>query len=79
MHIMGIVTLGLMWLQMAKVALDKLARMPDDKAFYEAKLATAHYYRGTLPARCRCAAPQDRKRSRSDDGAGSEDDFATAA
>ncbi|MBX7540733.1 acyl-CoA dehydrogenase C-terminal domain-containing protein [Qipengyuania sphaerica] len=44
MHIMGIVTLGLMWLKMAKVAASKLASAGDDKAFYEQKLATARYY-----------------------------------
>ena len=44
MHIMGIVTLGWMWLRMAKVAQTALASGSDDKAFYEAKLATARYY-----------------------------------
>lgn len=44
MHIMGIVTLGLMWLRMAKVAQAKLAEGAGDKAFYEAKLVTARYY-----------------------------------
>ncbi|MCP5396831.1 MAG: acyl-CoA dehydrogenase C-terminal domain-containing protein [Sphingomonadaceae bacterium] len=44
MHIMGIVALGLMWLRMAKVAQAKLAAGSDDKAFYEAKIATARYY-----------------------------------
>ena len=44
MHIMGIVTLGLMWLKMAKVAQAKLGSAGDDKAFYEQKLATARYY-----------------------------------
>ena len=44
MHIMGIVTLGLMWLRMAKVAQTKLAGGPEGKAFYEAKLTTANYY-----------------------------------
>lgn len=44
MHIMGIVTLGWMWLRMAKVAQTALASETDDKAFYEAKLATARYY-----------------------------------
>ena len=44
MHIMGIVTLGLMWLKMAKVAQAKLGSASDDKAFYEQKLATARYY-----------------------------------
>jgi len=44
MHIMGIVSLGLMWLRMGQVALDKLAAGEGDKAFYEAKLVTARYY-----------------------------------
>lgn len=44
MHIMGIVTLGWMWLRMAKVAQAALADGTEDKAFYEAKLATARYY-----------------------------------
>lgn len=44
MHIMGIVVLGLMWLRMSKVALEKLAGEPEDKAFYEAKLVSAKYY-----------------------------------
>ncbi len=44
MHIMGIVTLGLMWLRMAKTATEQLATSGEDKAFYEAKLATARYY-----------------------------------
>ena len=44
MHIMGIVTLGLMWLKMAKVAAEKVSTAGDDKAFYEQKLATARYY-----------------------------------
>ncbi len=44
MHIMGIVSLGLMWLKMAEVALEKLADGGEDKAFYEAKLVTARYF-----------------------------------
>ncbi|WP_422358109.1 acyl-CoA dehydrogenase C-terminal domain-containing protein [Qipengyuania flava] len=44
MHIMGIVTLGWMWLRMAKVAQAALAAGTDDKAFYEAKLTTARYF-----------------------------------
>ena len=44
MHMMGIVTLGWMWLRMAKVAQAALAAGSEDKAFYEAKLATARYY-----------------------------------
>ncbi|QWC58187.1 acyl-CoA dehydrogenase [Erythrobacter sp. 3-20A1M] len=44
MHLMGIVCLGLMWLRMAKVAQEKLANSPEDKAFYEAKIKTARYF-----------------------------------
>ncbi|MCL4672714.1 MAG: acyl-CoA dehydrogenase C-terminal domain-containing protein [Sphingomonadaceae bacterium] len=44
MHIMGIVTLGLMWLRMAKVAQARLAAGAEDPAFYEAKITTARYY-----------------------------------
>ncbi len=44
MHIMGIVTLGFFWLKMAKVANEKLAGDPEDKAFYEAKMTSANYY-----------------------------------
>ncbi|WP_310531687.1 acyl-CoA dehydrogenase C-terminal domain-containing protein [Novosphingobium sp.] len=44
MHIMGIVTLGLMWLRMGKVASAALASGSGDTAFYETKLVTAKYY-----------------------------------
>lgn len=44
MHIMGIVSLGLMWLRMARVAGEALAGGASDKAFYEAKLMTARYF-----------------------------------
>ena len=44
MHIMGIVSLGLMWLRMAKVAAAKLAANADDRGFYEAKMITARYF-----------------------------------
>ena len=44
MHIMGIVTLGLMWLRMGKVASAALTSGSGDTAFYEAKLVTAKYY-----------------------------------
>jgi alkylation response protein AidB-like acyl-CoA dehydrogenase len=44
MHIMGIVTIGFMWLRMAKVAQEKLAGNPEDASFYESKLQTARYY-----------------------------------
>ncbi|MFM5923387.1 MAG: acyl-CoA dehydrogenase C-terminal domain-containing protein [Novosphingobium sp.] len=44
MHIMGIVSLGFMWLKMGTVASEALASGTGDKAFYEAKLVTARYY-----------------------------------
>ena len=44
MHIMGIACLMLMWVKMARVAKAKLAEGSDDKAFYEAKIATARYF-----------------------------------
>lgn len=44
MHLMGIVTLGYMWLRMARIAQQQLASGSGDEAFYQAKLATARYY-----------------------------------
>ena len=44
MHIMGIVTIGWMWLKQAQVATAALAGAPEDVAFYEAKLTSAAYY-----------------------------------
>ena len=44
MTLMGIVTLGLMWLKMAHVAQAKLATAGDDRAFYEGKLVTARFF-----------------------------------
>ncbi len=44
MHIMGIVSIGFMWLKMAQVAKAALENTPEDAAFYEAKLTTAAYY-----------------------------------
>ncbi len=44
MHITGIVTLGLMWLRMAKAAHDALTAGTDDKAYMEAKLMTARFF-----------------------------------
>lgn len=40
MHLAGMVTLGLMWLRMAKAAADN----PEGGSFYESKLVTARYY-----------------------------------
>ena len=44
MHVMGITCLMLMWVKMARVAKAALAEGTDDKAFYEAKIATARYF-----------------------------------
>jgi hypothetical protein len=78
MHIMGIVSLGLMWLRMAKDAAAKLAAGSDDAAFYEAKLTTARYFAD------RFIPDAGALRRKIESGAASmmalkEDDFATAA
>ncbi|MEO1044827.1 MAG: acyl-CoA dehydrogenase C-terminal domain-containing protein [Pseudomonadota bacterium] len=44
MHIMGIVSLGLMWLRMSKAAQEALANGSGNAKFYETKLATARYF-----------------------------------
>jgi alkylation response protein AidB-like acyl-CoA dehydrogenase len=44
MHLMGIVSLGLMWLRMAVVAQKQLDTGEGDRAFLEAKLTTARFY-----------------------------------
>jgi len=44
MTLMGLVTLGWMWLKMARVAAAKLASGGEARAFYEAKLVTARFY-----------------------------------
>ncbi len=44
MTLTGIVSLGLMWLRMAKVASSAIANGADDTAFYEAKLACARHW-----------------------------------
>jgi alkylation response protein AidB-like acyl-CoA dehydrogenase len=44
MHIMGIVSLGLMWLRMSRSAQDALAAGSGNAKFYETKLATARYF-----------------------------------
>ncbi|WP_133365255.1 acyl-CoA dehydrogenase C-terminal domain-containing protein [Qipengyuania sediminis] len=44
MTMMGIVTLGLMWLKMARVAAAKVAEGGGEAAFYQAKLTTARYF-----------------------------------
>jgi alkylation response protein AidB-like acyl-CoA dehydrogenase len=44
MNLMGLVTLGLMWLRMAKASSAALADGAEDRAFHEAKLVTARFY-----------------------------------
>ncbi len=44
MHMMGIVSLGLMWLRMASAAQTALESGAEDKAFMEAKLITARFF-----------------------------------
>lgn len=44
MHLMGLVAMGFMWAQMARVAHQKLSDGAGDTAFYENKLATGRYY-----------------------------------
>ena len=44
MDLMGLVSLGWMWLKMAAASERALANGSDDKAFHEAKLATARFY-----------------------------------
>ncbi len=44
MHIMGIVSVGLMWLRMATAADAALAAGTDDRQFMEAKLITARFF-----------------------------------
>jgi alkylation response protein AidB-like acyl-CoA dehydrogenase len=44
MNLMGLVTLGLMWLRMAKASAAALADGVEDRAFHEAKLVTARFY-----------------------------------
>ncbi|GAA4814005.1 acyl-CoA dehydrogenase C-terminal domain-containing protein [Sphingosinicella ginsenosidimutans] len=44
MQLMGNLSLGLMWLRMAKASAEALANGTDDRAFHETKLATARFY-----------------------------------
>tara|TARA_R110002094_G_scaffold152106_4_gene140069 strand:+ start:717 stop:2519 length:1803 start_codon:yes stop_codon:yes gene_type:complete len=44
MHLMGIVSLGLMWLRMSKAAQAALDAGTDNPKYYEAKLVTAQYF-----------------------------------
>jgi alkylation response protein AidB-like acyl-CoA dehydrogenase len=44
MTLMGVVSLGLMWLRMAKASTAALAAGAEDKAFHEAKLVTARFF-----------------------------------
>jgi hypothetical protein len=44
MNLMGLVTLGLMWLRMAKASAAALANGAGDDEFHRAKLTTARFY-----------------------------------
>jgi len=44
MQLMGLVSLGWMWLKMAGVAQKQLADGAEDRSFMEAKLTTARYF-----------------------------------
>ena len=44
MNLMGLVTLGLMWLRMAKASGAALAAGAEDAEFHQAKLTTARFY-----------------------------------
>ncbi len=44
MHLFGHVTLGLMWLKIAKISAEKLDAGTDDPTFFENKLITGRYY-----------------------------------
>ncbi|MGS1017943.1 acyl-CoA dehydrogenase C-terminal domain-containing protein [Allosphingosinicella humi] len=44
MNLTGFVTLGLMWLRMARASTKALADGAEDRAFHEAKLVTARFY-----------------------------------
>ncbi len=44
MHMMGIVSLGLMWLRMATIAAEKIEQGGEGVKFYETKLVTARYF-----------------------------------
>lgn len=44
MELTGIVTLGLMWLRMAKASAAAIEAGAEDPAFHEAKLVTARFY-----------------------------------
>ena len=44
MDLMGLVSLGWMWLKMAAASSRALADGSEDKAFHEAKLVTARFY-----------------------------------
>ena len=44
MDLMGLVSLGWMWMKMARVSAKALEEGADDRGFHEAKLATARFY-----------------------------------
>ena len=60
MQLMGLVSLGWMWLKMAGVASKLLAEGGDDAAFLEAKLTTARFFATRELVAAGRTAPQGR-------------------
>jgi acyl-CoA dehydrogenase len=52
LRMMGIVTVGWMWARMAKLATEKLAANPPNRAFYESKLVSARYWMERMFPEC---------------------------
>jgi alkylation response protein AidB-like acyl-CoA dehydrogenase len=52
LRMMGIVTVGWMWARMAKLATEKLAANPPNRAFYESKLVSARYWMERMIPEC---------------------------
>ena len=44
LRMFGLVALGFMWAQMAKISMEKLAEGTDDPEFYKTKLVTARFF-----------------------------------
>ncbi len=44
LHLLGLLSLGFMWVKMAGVALQKLEATPEDPDFYQNKLKTADFF-----------------------------------
>jgi hypothetical protein len=58
MDLMGLVSLGWMWLKMARVALDRAPDANGDARFYDAKVKTARFYFAKLLPQAQALAAQ---------------------